>query len=83
MNKQLVDFAVLCIRRKLESAPHSVDTVKGIHAFWIDWEEPAPPEATTLEALEKLEGEGVVERVALDTQELWMRRKESQLPSSA
>ncbi|WP_457282534.1 hypothetical protein [Polaromonas sp. P5_D5] len=82
MNKQLVDFAVLCIRRKLESAPHSVDTARGIHSFWIDWEEPVPPEATTLEALERLESDGVVERVALDTQELWMMKKESQLPSS-
>ncbi|WP_431094976.1 hypothetical protein [Polaromonas aquatica] len=77
MNKQLVNFAVLCIQRKLKSAPHSVDTVKGIHAFWISWEEPIPPEATTLEALERLEREGVMERVALDTQELWMMRKAS------
>jgi hypothetical protein len=83
MNKQLVDFAALCIRRKLENAPHSVDTVKGIHSFWIEWEEPVPPETTTLEALERLEGEGVVERVALDTRELWMMKKEFQLPASA
>ncbi|MEO7885933.1 hypothetical protein [Polaromonas sp.] len=83
VNKQLVDLAVLCIRRKLESAPHSVDTVKGIHSFWIQWEEPVPPETTTLEALERLEVDGVVERVTLDTQELWTIRKESQLPASA
>lgn len=83
MNKQLVDFAALCIRRKLEIAPHSVDTVKGIHSFWIQWEEPVPPESTTLEALVRLEVDGVVARVALDTQELWTIRKESQLPASS
>lgn len=78
MNKQLVDFAEFCIRRKLERSPHSVDTIKGIHSFWIQWQEPVPPESITLEALQRLEIDGVVERVALDTQELWTLRKRPQ-----
>lgn len=77
MNKQLVDFAVLAIRRKLENSPNSVDTVSGIHSFWIDWSEPTPPETTTLEALERLQRQGLVERVAVDTRELWRMKKEA------
>ena len=77
MNEQLVDFAVIHIRRRLESAPHSADTVSGIHSFWIEWPEPAPSQAITLEALERLEGDGLVERIALDTRELWRRRRET------
>ena len=74
MNEQLVDFAVTHIRRRLESAPQSVDTVSGIHSFWIEWPEPVPSQATTLEALERLEANGLVERIALDTRELWRLR---------
>jgi len=61
MNEQLVVFAMLSIRSRLQSAPHSADTVSGIHSFWIEWTEPVPSQAITLEALQRLASTGLVE----------------------
>jgi hypothetical protein len=76
MNEQPVDFAVQSIRHYLVRAPHSADTVSGIHAWWIDWPEPAPPQAITLKALQRLEADGLVERASIGNSELWRRRSD-------
>jgi hypothetical protein len=59
------------IEQYLALRPLAADTVEGIRLWWIDW--PVSPESleVTLAALEKLEREGVVVRVAVGTREIW------------
>ena len=74
LSQQAVTFAVKSIRRQLTKSPHAVDTAEGIHGFWIEWPEPLAPTPVTEEALKLLEEEGFVERVLVDTRELWRKK---------
>ena len=73
MNEQLIVFAMRGICSRLETASHAADTVSGIHLVWINWAEPTPPQAITLQALQRLEANGLVERVAIQEGELWKK----------
>ena len=75
MKNQAVSFAVKSIRQRLMQSPHAIDTVEGIHFFWIEWREPFPPTVVTQAALELLEQEGFVDRVLVDSRELWKKNK--------
>ena len=37
MNEGLVETVAAAIRRYLEIRPGAVDTLEGIHHFWVDW----------------------------------------------
>jgi hypothetical protein len=74
MHEQDVRFAMSGIRQALERAPHAADTAQGIHAFWLQWSEPAPHPIVTKEALARLEQEKVVQRVQLGNgREIWRK----------
>ncbi len=76
MNEQEVLYAMLRIQHALERSPSAADTVQGIHAWWVEWPEPAPHWDVTEAALGRLESEGVVERVAVEGgREIWRRAR--------
>lgn len=56
-------FAMAAIRKTLMHSPHVKDTAKGVHEFWILWEEPRPLISVTVRALERLQSMGEVEVV--------------------
>ncbi|MDP1966923.1 hypothetical protein [Rhodoferax sp.] len=76
MNEQEVLYAMLQIRHVLERSPSAADTVQGIHAWWVDWPEPAPHWEVTEAALARLESQGAVERVSVEGgREIWRRAR--------
>ncbi len=75
MNTVDVQFAKEGIRRFLEAAPGAADTDRGIHDYWINWEEPRPYVDVTTEALKSLEADGVVESCMLEDGRLVWRAR--------
>jgi hypothetical protein len=73
MIKEEIVFAMRSIRSHLEATPHAADTIDGVHSFWIAWPEPIPTQATTFEALQRLEAEGQVRRTTAENREIWSK----------
>ena len=70
---------MLQIRHLLARSPTAADTAEGIHAWWIDWPEPAPHRSTTEAALLRLQAQGVVEGVAVEGgRQIWRRPRTAQ-----
>ena len=79
MHEPSVDYAVKSIRHWLVMNPRAVDTVQGIHGYWIDWAEPLPPVTVTQQALQQLQVLGEVECVLVNQRELWRKGKSASL----
>ncbi len=75
MSERLVQFAVDAIVSYLQSHPDSVDTISGVHEWWILW--PGTPESiiVTATALEQLEQAHLVERRRIGNTEIWRRAR--------
>ncbi len=72
------------IKQVLSRSPAAADTAKGIHDWWVGWREPAPPVATTQEALHRLQKEGLVVAVQVEGgQQVWQTKPSTGLGAGA
>ncbi|MES2192364.1 MAG: hypothetical protein V4454_19770 [Pseudomonadota bacterium] len=74
MDLQLLAFAEAAIRQHLAARPHGADSLRGIHDWWIGWEAGTHISYTEC-ALHRLEADGLLERLAMGTGELWRLRR--------
>ena len=74
-NGESVAYAVKSIGHWLTLHPRAVDTVSGIHGYWIDWAEPLPPLSVTQHALKLLQARGELECVVVNGRGLWRKKK--------
>lgn len=71
-------FAMTAIRKVLAQSPRAKDTAKGVHEFWIPWEEPRPYSAVTIRALERLQKLGEMEVIRQkDGSMVWCARHDA------
>ncbi|WP_374517686.1 hypothetical protein [Undibacterium squillarum] len=75
MNEGLVETVAAAIRRYLEIRPGAVDTLEGIHHFWVDWGGREESMAITAQALQRLEEQGFLEQKKIGPRALWRLRK--------
>lgn len=68
-----VIFAMESIIRYLDEYPLAIDTLEGVHTWWIEWPEIAPDISITLIALETLEKQKVVERRRFGSKIIWRK----------
>lgn len=73
MDQQLIERVAASILAYLEQRPASADTLDGIHRWWIDWAGRMESPEATLEALQLLERQQLVESVAIGNKVLWRR----------
>jgi hypothetical protein len=74
-DEEIINFAMLSIRQYLTAHPDSADTAEGIHQWWISWPDLQESITVTIEALERLEKFGEVERVDIGNRRLWRQRR--------
>jgi len=73
MNDDLVQFARTEICKHVAEHPDSVDTLQGIHEWWIHWSGPGESMDITLAALEQLKLDGLMESRQVGRHLLWLR----------
>lgn len=78
MNDDLVQFARAEIWRHVAEHPDSVDTLEGIHQWWIHWPGPGESLHITLAALEQLKLDGLMESRPVGQHLLWLRHRSDQ-----
>jgi hypothetical protein len=64
-NEEMTDAVALEIEHHLAHYPNASDTAEGIRAFWLRSELRAVPLELVINALDKLEADGVVQKVSL------------------
>lgn len=74
-SKFLIDTAAAAIWEYLKKYPESVDSVEGIHSWWIEWQDRVESLQITEQALELLEAQGMMEKVHVGNRLLWRRRR--------
>ncbi len=73
INSTEVIFAVNSIERYLDDYPNAMDTLEGIHCWWIEWPNTPPDTSVTLMALEVLRKDGVVEQRRFGSKTIWRK----------
>ncbi|MDF3983649.1 hypothetical protein P3W24_12000 [Luteibacter sp. PPL201] len=74
MTTSLVRQVADVLRAYLAIHPRAVDTVEGIHAWWLTERVPEHTLDVTQQALELLEADGLVERHLPSHRTVWRRR---------
>lgn len=72
-NNTEVVFAVNSIERYLDDYPTAMDTLEGIHCWWIEWPSTPPDISVTLMALEILQKERVIEQRRFGSKTIWRK----------
>ncbi|HEX8962757.1 MAG TPA: hypothetical protein VF801_07115 [Rhodocyclaceae bacterium] len=73
MDETLVTSIAVAILDYLRSHPRSADTLEGIQQCWLGSEDDNP--AIVLLALERLEADGLVERLPIGNRLLWRKHR--------
>jgi len=78
MDSQIIESVAAAILAYVQEHSASADTVDGIHNWWIDWQGRIESPQVTERALELLEQQGLMEKVAVGNRLLWRRPRDTE-----